>query len=124
MNIIISNSSDKPIYQQIVLQIKNAIMDGTLSEGDPLPSMRFLAKELRISVITTKRAYEELDKEGFIETVQGKGCFVSKQNLELIKESQLYKAQELLHQASDIAKSNDISLSKLIEILTIIYEED
>ena len=83
MNIIISNSGDKPIYEQITSQIKNAIISGELEAGAPLPSLRYLAKELRVSLISTKRAYEELEKDGFIESVQGKGSFVTGKNKEL-----------------------------------------
>ena len=86
MDIIIRNAGDVPIYEQIVRQIKSQILRGELGEGDALPSMRLLAKELRISVITTKRAYEELEREGFITTVPGKGCFVAPRNLELARE--------------------------------------
>ena len=89
MDIVISNASGKPIYEQITGQIKGMILSGVLLEGDALPSMRLLAKELRISVITTKRAYEELEREGFIETVMGKGSFVAGRNMELIREEQL-----------------------------------
>ena len=89
MNIFISNANGEPIYQQIVNQFKTRIIAGELHEGDALPSMRLLAKELRISVITTKRAYEELERDGFICTVAGKGSFVAQQNLELAKESNL-----------------------------------
>ena len=103
MNIVISNSSDKPIYEQIAQQIKKMIISGELSPGDALPSMRFLAKELRISVITTKRAYSDLERDGFIETVTGKGSFVANQNLAFIREEQLRLAEEFLQKAVDIA---------------------
>ena len=93
MEIYISNSSPKPIYEQITDQIKAAIISGALREGDPLPSIRFLAKELRISVITTKRAYEELERDGFLDNVPGKGCFVAPQNRELLREAQLRRVQ-------------------------------
>ena len=88
MNILISNSGEKPIYEQITSQIKNLIIQGELAAGQALPSMRLLAKELRISVITTKRAYEELEREGFVQTVPGKGSFVASKNTELIREEQ------------------------------------
>ncbi len=123
MNIIISNSSDKPIYEQITSQIKNMIMTGELNEGDVLPSMRFLAKELRISVITTKRAYEELERDGFIETVIGKGCFVSKKNIEFIKEEQLRNIEINMQKIVELANICGIKLHELIEMLTIIYKE-
>ena len=116
MNIIISNSSDKPIYEQITIQIKNLIMNDSLKEGDALPSMRVLAKELRISLITTKRAYEELERDGFIETVMGKGSFVAGRNKELIRE-------ESCRQMEDIAAANDISEEEMIEVLTLLYKE-
>lgn len=122
MDIIISNSNKKPIYDQIASQIKDMIMIGTLKEGDALPSMRLLAKELRISVITTKRAYEELEREGFIETATGRGSFVARKNLELIKEEQIRRAEEYLLNSVDIAKSSGITLDDLVEILTTLYE--
>ena len=121
MDIIISNSSGEPIYQQISSQIKAMIMQGTLSEGDPLPSMRTLATELRISVITTKRAYEELERDGYIESYTGKGSFVKGQNSELIREENLRQTEELLKQACGKAKLCGVGLSELKEILEIIY---
>lgn len=121
MNIIISNSSDKPIYEQIATQIKKIIISGELSPGEALPSMRFLAKELRISVITTKRAYSDLERDGFIETVAGKGSFVANQNLSFIREEQLRLAEEFLQKAVDIAKSSDISCEELKDMLEILY---
>lgn len=124
MDIIISNSSDKPIYEQITAQIKNLIIGGKLSEGEVLPSMRYLAKELRISVITTKRAYEDLEREGFIETVVGKGSYVAARNIELIKEQQLKVIEEHLQKAVDTAKSSGVSHKELGEMLQLIYKED
>ena len=121
MNIVISNSSDKPIYEQIAQQIKKMIISGELSPGDALPSMRFLAKELRISVITTKRAYSDLERDGFIETVTGKGSFVANQNLSFIREEQLRLAEEFLQKAVDIARSSDISWAELSELLELLY---
>lgn len=123
MDIIISNSNKKPIYEQIASQIKDMIMSGTLNEGDVLPSMRLLAKELRISVITTKRAYEELERDGFIETVTGRGSFVAGRNLELIREEKLKRAEGYLNESVEIAKSSGISLEELTEILNTLYEE-
>jgi GntR family transcriptional regulator len=123
MELIISNSSGKPIYEQITGQIKNMIMTGELKEGDALPSMRLLAKELRISVITTKRAYEDLERDGFIETVMGKGCFVARKNIELLKEQQLKLCEEHLQNAVDIAKTSGIYCNELIEIVKVLYEE-
>ena len=96
MDIIISNSSGVPIYEQIVRQLKGLILSGQLAQGEALPSMRLLAKDLRISVITTKRAYEELERDGFLENVPGKGCFVAPQNRELLREAQLRKVEEEL----------------------------
>ncbi|KAF5078945.1 GntR family transcriptional regulator [Acetobacterium wieringae] len=122
MNIVISNSSDKPIYEQIAQQIKKMIISGELSPGEALPSMRFLAKELRISVITTKRAYSDLERDGFIETVTGKGSFVANQNLSFIREEQLRLAEEFLQKAVDIARSSDISWSELSELLELLYK--
>ncbi len=123
MDIIISNSSSKPIYEQISSQIKNMILNGTLTEGDALPSMRLLAKELRISVITTKRAYEDLERDGFIETATGRGSFVAGKNLEFVREEHLRMIEERFQQSVNLAKSSDISLSELIEILNLLYEE-
>jgi GntR family transcriptional regulator len=122
LNIVISNSSDKPIYEQIAQQIKKMIISGELSPGEALPSMRFLAKELRISVITTKRAYSDLERDGFIETVTGKGSFVANQNLSFIREEQLRLAEEFLQKAVDIARSSDISWAELSELLELLYK--
>lgn len=121
MDIIISNSSNEPIYQQISSQIKSMIMNGVLKEGDALPSMRTLAAELRISVITTKRAYEELERDGYIESYTGKGSFVKGQNSELIREENLRQTEELLKQACRRAKLCGVELSELKEILELIY---
>ena len=122
MDIILSNSSGKPIYEQITDQIKEQIMTGTLAAGDALPSMRLLAKELRISVITTKRAYEELEREGFLDNVPGKGCFVAPQNRELLREIQLRRVEEKLSQAVDEARRGGFSLEELQEMLNILYQ--
>lgn len=124
MNIIISNSSGRPIYEQIASQIKNQIIKGELQEGEALPSMRLLAKELRISVITTKRAYDDLERDGFIESVTGKGSFVAGRNLELIREEHLRMVEDALQKAADVAKIGGISLNELIEMLNLIYKED
>lgn len=123
MNIIISNSSGVPIYEQIEEQIKTQIMAGSLSAGDALPSMRMLAKELKISIITTKRAYEDLEREGYISSVQGKGCFVNAMNSDLVKENMLFSIQELFDTAVDKAFIGKISLEELTETLSIIYKE-
>lgn len=121
MDIIISNSSDKPIYAQITGQIKNLILNGTLSPGDTLPSMRLLAKELRISVITTKRSYEELERDGFIETMTGKGCFVAQKNLAFMREEHLRMIEGHFEKAIYIAKSSNISYEELSKLLELLY---
>ena len=123
MDIIISNSSDKPIYEQITTQMKNLIMSGQLKEGMPLPSMRTLAKELRISVITTKRAYEDLERDGFISTVVGKGSFVKAADVRLVREEKLKELEELLSKAVDLASQSGISQEEVVEILNIYYSE-
>lgn len=122
MDIIISNSSGKPIYEQITSQIKNLIICGELKAGDGLPSMRTLAKDLRISVITTKRAYNDLEREGFIETITGKGSFVAARNVEVIREGNLRIAEEYLTKAADLARKSGISYDELCEVLKVIYE--
>ena len=121
MDIIITNSSGEPIYQQISSQIKALIMDGTLKEGDALPSMRNLAMQLRISVITTKRAYEELERDGFIESYTGRGSFVKAQNMEIFREEQLRQTESLLAEACEKAKLCGVTLDELKEILDLIY---
>ncbi|KGR87272.1 MULTISPECIES: GntR family transcriptional regulator [Lysinibacillus] len=123
MQIIISNSSKEPIYEQITNQIKSLILAGELQEGTAIPSMRNLAKDLQISVITTKRAYEELEKAGFIYSIVGKGSFVAEQNLEVIREKKLKVIEEQL--SAVIANSREIGLSleELKELLKILYEE-
>ena len=123
MDIIISNSSSSPIYEQITRQIKDHILQGELKAGDALPSMRVLAKELRFSLITTKRAYEELERDGFIETVPGKGCFVSEKNTEFLREEQLRQVEGFLQQAADAARRCGLSLNELREMLEILYHE-
>lgn len=124
MNILISNSSDKPIYEQITTQIKQMIISGELAAGDQLPSMRMLAKELRISVITTKRAYEDLERDGFIYTVMGKGSFIADKNMEFVREEQLRIVEEHLNMAVTGAKAGGIGLDELQEIMKMIYEEE
>lgn len=123
MNINISNSSGKPIYEQITSQIKGMIMNQTLAASDPLPSIRLLAKELRISVITTKRAYDDLEQEGFITTLPGKGSFVSEKNTEFVREEQLRKIESSLQVAIDYARTSGIGLEELTETLTMLYKE-
>lgn len=122
MKIIISNSGDQPIYEQIAGQIKNAILSGGLAEGAALPSLRFLAKELRVSIISTKRAYEELEKEGYIESFQGKGSFVTGRNRELMREEQFKKIEASLLSAVEMAKISEISLKELEEVLEALYD--
>lgn len=124
MNIIISNTRDEPIYQQIVTQFKNMIFTGKIMPGDSLPSIRNLAKELQISVITTKRAYEELEREGLIETVGGKGSFVSGQNKEFIRERRLKVMEEKLNEVVTESKAMGISLEDIQAMLKVFYEED
>jgi GntR family transcriptional regulator len=124
MKIIISNASQKPIYTQISEQIKNQVISGDLDQGDPLPSIRKLAQELQISVITTKRAYEELDKEGFIDTVGGKGCFVAMQNKELLREKKMKMVEDKMLEAVSEAKLLGIELKELKEMLTLLYKEE
>lgn len=124
MKIIISNSSDRPIYEQISNQIKTNILNGTLKEGDSLPSIRMLAKELKVSVITTKRAYEDLQKEGFISTVSGKGTFVSSTNKEKLREQNFKIIEQKLVECISFAKSSGITLEEFKEIVNIIFEEE
>lgn len=124
LDIIITNSSGKPIYEQITSQMKDLILSGMLAEGQQLPSIRALASDLRISVITTKRAYADLEAQGFIETVQGKGSFVAGGNLELLREERLRRVEELLSQAIDEARSADIEAADLIDMLTLLIESN
>ena len=124
MDIIISNSSGQPIYEQICRQIKGAVASGKLKPGEPLPSIRNLARDLRISVITTKRAYEELEREGFICTVAGKGSFVAAQNLELAKESSLRELEGHLSAALELARQIGMTLEELKNVLTVLDEEE
>ena len=121
MDIILSNSSGKPIYEQIADQVKEQIMTGALAAGEALPSVRLLAQSLRVSVITTKRAYEELEREGFLENVPGKGCFVAPQNREFLREAQLRRVEERLAQAVDEARKGGFPLEELHELLDILY---
>lgn len=123
MVILISNSSELPIYQQIAEQIKEQIISKKLTEGDLLPSIRNLARELKISVITTKKAYSELEKERFIESVPGKGTFVAKANLEYLTEMRLKKIEENLLIALTEAKAINLSREELVNMLTILEEE-
>lgn len=122
MKIIIANSSADPIYEQIARQFKAQIINGTLREGESLPSIRTLAKELNISVITTKRAYEDLEREGYIDTVAGKGSFVAVQNQEFLREKRIRIVEEKILEAIDEAIILDMSLEELTEILQLLYE--
>lgn len=124
MDIIISNSAGIPIYDQITQQMKGLILRGELGEGEALPSMRVLAKDLRISVITTKRAYEELEREGFITTVPGKGCFVAARDLELVREETLRRVEDHLSQAVTIAKTGGVTLGEMEETLHILFGDE
>lgn len=121
MQIIISNNADKPIYKQITSQVKAMIMNGELQAGDTIPSVRSLAKTLHVSVITVRKAYEELQRDGFIETAVGRGSFVSAQNKEFYKEQQQRLAEEHLQMAADIGRMNDIPLGTLQELLAMFY---
>ncbi len=123
MDIIISNSSGVPIYEQIEEQLKSQIMTGQLREGEALPSMRVLAKDLKISIITTKRAYEDLERDGFIESVTGKGSFVKGINGDMVKETMMFTIQELLDKAVDKAILGKISYEEIEETLKLLYEE-
>lgn len=123
MNIVISNSGEIPIYEQIASQIKSAVIAGEVKPGEPLPSLRFLAKELRVSVISTKRAYEELEREGYITSVPGKGSFAAEINKELLREEQYKRLEEHLNEAVDAARTAGISLGEMKELLETLYEE-
>lgn len=124
MEIIISNNANKPIYEQITSQMKAMIMSGRLRPGQPIPSMRALAKSIHVSVITVQKAYEDLQRDGFIETVVGKGSFVSRQSKDFYQEQRQKEAEEHLQQAVTIAKGSNISLEQLVRLLTLFYEED
>lgn len=121
MNIIITNSAGVPIYEQIASQIKGMIISGKLKEGEALPSMRVLAQDLRVSVITTKRAYEILEAEGLIQSFTGRGSFVAAQNPELLKEQNLREIEAHLTAAVEIARQSGVELKELTDILSIIY---
>lgn len=123
MDIIITNNSDYPIYAQIKDQIKAIILNGELKEGDALPSMRLLSKELRISIITTKRAYEELEREGYIESHTGKGSFVKGINREMVKETAIYEIESLFDEILDKAELAGISMEELEQIMHTLQEE-
>jgi len=122
MDIIISNAGGQPIYEQICRQIKGAIASGRLKPGEPLPSIRALARDLRISVITTKRAYEELEREGFITTIPGKGCFVAARDLELVREDARRRVEDHLVQALDTARTAGIPPDEVRQVLDILIQ--
>ena len=123
MDIIISNTSGVPIYEQIEEQIKSQIMTGALTAGEALPSMRVLAKELKISIITTKRAYEDLERDGFIESVTGKGSFVKAVNSDIVKENMMFEIQELLDKACNKAVIGKVTRDELKEMIDLLYDE-
>ena len=124
MELIIRNTTNQPIYEQISSQIKAQIIAGKLSPGEALPSIRALAKDLKISVITTKRAYDELEADGFLYTVAGKGCFVAEKNLDLVLEQQQRELEDHLRAAAALARSCGVSREELSEMLRILTEED
>ena len=123
MNILISNSDKRPIYEQITDQIKSQILSGRLAQGEMLPSIRLLAKELRISNITTKRAYEDLERDGFIETIPGKGSYVAAKNTEFMREERLRVAEGHRAKAVEVARASGISQQELEESLALLYNE-
>lgn len=124
MEIIISSNTSKPIYEQITSQMKAMIMNGELQTGDPIPSMRSLAKSIHVSVITVQRAYEDLQRDGFIETTVGRGSFVAARNRDFMQEEVQKKVEEQLSLAAETARAGGIPLSKLIELMTIFYTEE
>lgn len=124
MEIILSSSSSKPIYEQIVIQFKEMIMKGELKSNDPLPSMRKLAKDLHVSIITTQRAYEELAKDGFVNIIPAKGAFVSVQNKDFIQEENRRRIEALLEEACNLAKENNIQINELIQSIHLLFEEE
>ncbi|NQT58295.1 MAG: GntR family transcriptional regulator [Bacteroidetes bacterium] len=124
MNILVSNASRDPIYEQISRQVRTQIVNGTLEAGDILPSIRALARELQVSVITTKRAYDDLEKEGFIDSVTGKGSFVAAQNPEFLREKQMRTIEEKLTEAVDSAKNYGVEKEKLQELIELLYVEE
>ena len=121
MNILISNASDRPIYDQIYTQIRGQILSGVLEPGQALPSIRALAKDLRVSVITTKRAYDELEKEGYVNTVPGKGCYVASQSPQLVREAYLTRIEEHLTQAAELAAGCGLGLEEVRDLLSVLW---
>ena len=124
MNLIISNASGKPIYEQIYTQVKNCIISGELSPGDALPSIRALAKDLRISVITTTRAYDELERDGFIDRVPGKGCYVAEKNLDLVREAHLKQIEDHMTEIVTLAAGCSLSEEDTVRMLRLIWENE
>jgi GntR family transcriptional regulator len=124
MELIIRNTTNQPIYEQIADQIKAQILSGQLAPGELLPSIRGLAKDLKISVITTKRAYDELESQGLVTTVAGKGCFVAEKNLDLIREQRLRQLEDHLSSAVELAASCGVSREELTDMLRMAYEEE
>lgn len=124
MIIKLSNASDKPIYEQITEQMKQAILSGSLLPGDALPSIRMLAKELKISVMTTKRAYSDLERDGFIETVAGKGSFVAERNQDFLREELIRQIEEHLVKSIHLAKTANMAKEELLELFTLLLEEE
>ena len=124
MDIILRNETDDPIYQQIIDQVKAQIIAGKLTAGDALPSMRALAAQLRISVITTKRAYEELEREGYIENFLGKGCFVKSQNSDFLREETVRQTEEMVAQVCKKARLCGLSADELKEMIDLMYAEE
>ena len=122
MDLIISNASGKPIYEQIYTQIKNNLISGELSPGDALPSIRALAKDLRISVITTTRAYDELERDGFIDRVPGKGCYVAEKNLELMREAHLKQIEDHMSEIVELAAGCSLTEEEAVKMLRLIWE--
>lgn len=124
MEIVVSNKASSPLYEQIAIQIKAAIMSGELKAGEAIPSVRALAKSLHISILTVQKAYATLQEDGFIETTAGKGCYVSAQNQDFYLEEQQKKIEEKFSEAVGIARTSGINLDKLISLLTLLYQED
>lgn len=123
MNIFINNNGGAPIYDQIYNQIKTNIINGTLEENEPLPSIRNLAKDLKISVVTTKRAYDELEKEGFIYTLNAKGSYVAPRNVELLREENLKKIEAYMEEIINLAKTCNLTEDEILDMLKTLMEE-
>ncbi len=124
MNIIISNANNKPIYEQIYERVKTGVISGEISQAEALPSIRTLAKDLRISVITTKRAYEELERDGYIYSIPGKGFFVAEKNNELLKESQLKEIEEYMNKIMILSQKSGLGVEDVIEMFRVMYDKE